>query len=74
MRSICSVWMPFLLEMIRIFLSGDPIVNTVKESLRMLDELPDLDYVIIEDYLFKAPAIKKTPSRPTERPLGIRSF
>lgn len=53
---------------------GDPIVNTVKESLRMLDELPDLDYVIIEDYLFKAPAIKKTPSRPTERPLGIRSF
>lgn len=40
---------------------GDPIVNTVTECLKMLDELPDLDYVVIEDYLFKAPMIKKTP-------------
>ena len=32
---------------------GKPIVNTVKECLKMLDELPDLDYVLIEDWLFK---------------------
>merc|ERR1712061_40207 len=31
---------------------GNPIVNTVKECLTMLDELPDLDYVLIEDWLF----------------------
>eukprot|EP00439_Symbiodinium_sp_Y106_P038770 s2117_g4.t1 len=37
---------------------GKPIVNTVRESLEMLDTLPDLDYVLIEDYLFKAPAVK----------------
>merc|ERR1712187_920986 len=33
---------------------GKPIVNTVAESLSMLDELPDLDYVLIEDWLFRA--------------------
>ena len=43
------------------YFPGDPIVNTVTECLKMLDELPDLDYVVIEDYLFKAPMIKKTP-------------
>ncbi|CAK9065113.1 Nodulation protein NolO [Durusdinium trenchii] len=39
---------------------GKPIVNTVKESLRrdsktagMLDELPDLDFLIVEDWLFR---------------------
>eukprot|EP00439_Symbiodinium_sp_Y106_P021694 s8167_g2.t1 len=32
---------------------GKPIVNTVRECLRMLDELPDLDYVLIEDWLFE---------------------
>ena len=32
--------------------AGKPIVNSVKESLEMLDTLPDLDYVLIEDYLF----------------------
>jgi len=37
---------------------GKPIVNSVKESLQMLDTLPDLDYVLIEDYLFKAPEVK----------------
>merc|ERR1712151_155760 len=31
---------------------GKPIVNTIKESLHMLDNLPDLDYVLIEDWLF----------------------
>ena len=62
------MWIPLF------FLSGDPIVNTVNESLRMLDELPDLDYVIIEDYLFKAPAIKKTPRPTTELSWGIRDL
>ena len=28
---------------------GKPIVNSIKESLVMLDTLPDLDYVLIED-------------------------
>merc|ERR1712048_888675 len=28
---------------------GKPIVNTVHESLKMLREIPDLDYVLIED-------------------------
>lgn len=32
---------------------GKPIVNTVKECLKMLDDLPDLDYVLIEDWLFR---------------------
>merc|ERR1712046_302142 len=35
---------------------GKPIVNTVRESLSMLDELDDLDYVLIEDWLFRASA------------------
>merc|ERR1712010_445195 len=34
---------------------GKPIANTVKDSLQMLDSLPDLDYVLIEDWLFQAP-------------------
>merc|ERR1712146_285097 len=34
---------------------GKPIVNTVSESVRMLDELPGLDYLLIEDWLFRAP-------------------
>eukprot|EP00933_Yihiella_yeosuensis_P030793 TRINITY_DN24362_c0_g1_i8.p1 TRINITY_DN24362_c0_g1~~TRINITY_DN24362_c0_g1_i8.p1 ORF type:complete len:670 (+),score=99.67 TRINITY_DN24362_c0_g1_i8:273-2012(+) len=37
---------------------GKPIVNKVMESLKMLDSLPGLDYVVIEDWLFKAPAVK----------------
>merc|ERR1719305_1681369 len=32
---------------------GRPIVNTVRECLKMLHELPDLDYVLIEDWLFR---------------------
>jgi len=32
---------------------GKPITNTVKASLEMLSELSDLDYVLIEDWLFK---------------------
>ena len=39
---------------------GHPIVNTVRDSLKMLDELPDLDFVVIEDWLFsKPPALRK---------------
>merc|ERR1712129_525383 len=34
---------------------GKPIVNTVRACLQMLDELADLDYVLIEDWLFQAP-------------------
>eukprot|EP00438_Fugacium_kawagutii_P034373 Skav204878 [mRNA] locus=scaffold2602:46921:52510:+ [translate_table: standard] len=30
--------------------AGRPIVNSVKDSLLMLDTLPDLDYVLIEDW------------------------
>ncbi|CAK9089122.1 Decarbamoylnovobiocin carbamoyltransferase (Novobiocin biosynthesis protein N) [Durusdinium trenchii] len=33
---------------------GKPIVNTVKECLKMLDELEDLDFVLIEDWLFRS--------------------
>merc|ERR1719191_1673055 len=32
---------------------GKPIVNTVKECLAMLSEERDLDYVLIEDFLFQ---------------------
>ncbi|CAK9067242.1 Nodulation protein NolO [Durusdinium trenchii] len=32
---------------------GLPIVNSVRESLQMLDTLPDLDFVLIEDWLFQ---------------------
>merc|ERR1712187_1038382 len=36
---------------------GKPIVNTVHESLKMLREIPDLDYVLIEDWLFRSPRL-----------------
>ncbi|CAK0835363.1 unnamed protein product, partial [Prorocentrum cordatum] len=32
---------------------GKPITNSVTESLQMLSELPELDYVLIEDWLFR---------------------
>merc|ERR1712048_1245730 len=35
---------------------GKPIVNTVRESLDMLTNLVELDYVLIEDWLFASPA------------------
>eukprot|EP00746_Dinoflagellata_sp_MGD_P084143 gnl/MRDRNA2_/MRDRNA2_334268_c0_seq1.p1 gnl/MRDRNA2_/MRDRNA2_334268_c0~~gnl/MRDRNA2_/MRDRNA2_334268_c0_seq1.p1 ORF type:complete len:161 (-),score=29.34 gnl/MRDRNA2_/MRDRNA2_334268_c0_seq1:105-536(-) len=34
---------------------GRPLVNTAAACLTMLDELPDLDYVLIEDWLFSNP-------------------
>lgn len=36
---------------------GKPIVNTVQESLKMLRDLPDLDFVLIEDSLFCSPRL-----------------
>merc|ERR1712187_767070 len=33
---------------------GKPIVNTVRECLEMLDTLADLDFVLIEDWLFRS--------------------
>ena len=41
------------------FPPGEPIENTVEGSLKMLDSLPDLDFVLIEDFLFTAPARKR---------------
>ena len=32
---------------------GKPICNTIVEALAMLDSLPDLDYVLIENWLFE---------------------
>jgi len=32
---------------------GEPIVNTVRATLAMLDELADLDYVLVNDWLFR---------------------
>ncbi|CAE7436598.1 nodU [Symbiodinium microadriaticum] len=34
---------------------GRPITNRVQECLQMLRDLPDLDFVLIEDWLFEAP-------------------
>merc|ERR1719356_428467 len=34
---------------------GRPITNRVSECLQMLREIPDLDYLLIENWLFKAP-------------------
>merc|ERR1712190_182699 len=46
---------------------GLPIVNTVRECLAMLKSLPDLDYVLIEDWLFQAPTNKSLLTEPEER-------
>ncbi|CAL1143546.1 unnamed protein product [Cladocopium goreaui] len=32
---------------------GKPIVNKISECLSMLDDLPDLDFVVIEDWIFR---------------------
>merc|ERR1712066_491239 len=42
---------------------GKPIANTVRECLAMLDELADLDYVLIEEWLFKKHVPSKTRTR-----------
>ena len=31
---------------------GKPICNTLKEALTILDEEPDLDYLLVDDWLF----------------------
>ena len=38
---------------------GKPIVNTVRECLKMLDEQVDLDYVLIEDWLFRSRSLRR---------------
>ena len=38
---------------------GFPIVNTVRECLEMLDKLQDLDFVVIEDWLFPKRTLPK---------------
>merc|ERR1712151_303862 len=32
---------------------GKPLINRIRSCLEMLDGLPDLDYVLIENWLFK---------------------
>ena len=34
---------------------GRPICNTLREALQMLDEEPDLDYLLVDDWLFSKP-------------------
>ncbi|CAE7353712.1 tobZ [Symbiodinium necroappetens] len=43
---------------------GKPIINRAEDCLKMLEEMPDLDYVLIEDWLFRAPATKVKPTAP----------
>lgn len=50
---------------------GKPICNSVSESLSMLDTLPDLDYVLIEDWLFRAPDVKKPLPQQEQRNMSI---
>eukprot|EP00746_Dinoflagellata_sp_MGD_P078995 gnl/MRDRNA2_/MRDRNA2_31557_c0_seq1.p1 gnl/MRDRNA2_/MRDRNA2_31557_c0~~gnl/MRDRNA2_/MRDRNA2_31557_c0_seq1.p1 ORF type:complete len:681 (-),score=100.96 gnl/MRDRNA2_/MRDRNA2_31557_c0_seq1:265-2307(-) len=38
---------------------GKPITNTVEESLTLLENLEDLDYLLIEDWLFSKPKSQK---------------
>ncbi|CAK8991133.1 Nodulation protein NolNO [Durusdinium trenchii] len=49
---------------------GKPITNTVEESLEMLDTLEDLDFVLIEDWLFRPPAVRK-PMKENPEKLGV---
>ena len=51
---------------------GKPIINTVRESLKALDELPDLDFVLIEDWLFAKKEAQ--PLWPKSRSLGKSRF
>jgi len=44
---------------------GKPIVNTVRECLQMLDELVDLDFLVIEDWIFR----KRGPASSSEKSL-----
>ncbi|CAE7280842.1 nodU [Symbiodinium natans] len=41
---------------------GKPIINRAEDCLKMLEEMPDLDYVLIDDWLFRAPAAKVQPA------------
>eukprot|EP00438_Fugacium_kawagutii_P007388 Skav202179 [mRNA] locus=scaffold3078:179121:191066:- [translate_table: standard] len=50
---------------------GKPICNTVKESLEMLDTLEGLDFLLIEDWLFRAPAVRKAAQVHQRRSYGV---
>eukprot|EP00931_Biecheleriopsis_adriatica_P076330 TRINITY_DN50051_c0_g1_i1.p1 TRINITY_DN50051_c0_g1~~TRINITY_DN50051_c0_g1_i1.p1 ORF type:complete len:165 (+),score=28.73 TRINITY_DN50051_c0_g1_i1:220-714(+) len=39
---------------------GAPICNTLSEALEMLDKLEDLDFVLVEDWLFASPRLSAT--------------
>jgi carbamoyltransferase len=39
---------------------GKPILNKLSEAMKMLFELPDLDYVLIDDILFSKPGASRT--------------
>ena len=39
---------------------GRPIVNRMREAMRMLHELPDLDYILVGDVLFNKKGAEKT--------------
>jgi carbamoyltransferase len=38
---------------------GKPILNTISEALELLNECPDLDYVLINDWLFEKHQMKR---------------
>ena len=41
---------------------GKPILNRMNEAMKMLMELEDLDYVLVDDVLFNKMGAKKTQS------------
>lgn len=41
---------------------GRPILNRIREAMKMLHELPDLDYVLVGDVLFNKKGAEKTRS------------
>ena len=54
---------------------GKPITNSLRESLEMLDTLPDLDYLLIEDWLFQKRALhSKKMARRVRMPLVRARF
>ena len=55
---------------------GKPILNRLSEAMQMLFELPDLDYVLINDILFSKHGATKTRSlwekKATERQESLK--
>ena len=48
---------------------GNPRIS---ECLEMLDTLPDLDYLVIENWLFKAPLVKKPMPEEEKAEWGVK--